>query len=701
MRVKIQLERGYLDLYPSTDGLFYVTKQIYDILNLQQRQADFTRSLSIPKTTNNLTLLNLYSNEQFNNDAFDCIILIDNISVFKAVLYINMLRYESVEINIYAGNFILFESIPNESIKTLDFSDLAITWTVGGITSEISNTSGPIFCRASWYDETTFSERFNFGGNGKELTDSYDIKVMGYFFYFKTIFEKIINNAGLSLDASSYSENIFYKNLVLACPTSFLNTDSVTDYAKNGKVADQTVYGAATYTDLTFPTAIDDSGVLWDTGTHEYNIAVNGEYTIKINYDVDYVKNSSYGAGVIDIQKNGSINLATAPFFASGNYSGTLSVTVTLTNADYISFRANGAFSGGADIIKVKAATTIELIESGGAAAEISPNDYFPEINQRTFFIEFLKIINGFLSVNPLTGLCKIVSLDDILYSMPQDWTANIIESEREELIGLPFYKQSDFIYSNDSNLRRSDADSQAIINNDSLINRGVVLQSEFSASDNSFIQDTAPAEQNFARISIPFYTIEYESVEGFNITSGSPSFNFDEEQNFSAGDYIYYDDMFYRIKSVSSAYDGVLYDPASSSSAITGGTVKIVRLSVNDITPRIALVNFDKQTSVKIDQNIFNDPSSTSYNLYEAEFSGLQMGNIISAFYKRLFDALQTPKVISALFMFNPLEFQNIDMQRPVQIKGINGLYYINSIQQYKVNEPCLVELVRINTLI
>ena len=78
-RLKINVNDGYLDLFKGTDDLFYITKQINNLSNLQNRQADFTRQIKIPSTTNNLTLLDLLSNERIGNKSHLCNILLDEI----------------------------------------------------------------------------------------------------------------------------------------------------------------------------------------------------------------------------------------------------------------------------------------------------------------------------------------------------------------------------------------------------------------------------------------------------------------------------------------------------------------------------------------------------------------------------------------------------------------------------------------------
>jgi hypothetical protein len=86
--------------------------------------------------------------------------------------------------------------------------------------------------------------------------------------------------------------------------------------------------------------------------------------------------------------------------------------------------------------------------------------------------------------------------------------------------------------------------------------------------------------------------------------------------------------------------------------------------------------------------------------DMYRMTFTNT-MNYLYDNYYKTLFDALRTPKILRVWMKFTALEFYQIDMLRPVWIEGLNGYYYINRINQWKLNTLCQVELIRINRLI
>ena len=62
---------------------------------------------------------------------------------------------------------------------------------------------------------------------------------------------------------------------------------------------------------------------------------------------------------------------------------------------------------------------------------------------------------------------------------------------------------------------------------------------------------------------------------------------------------------------------------------------------------------------------------------------------------------ALQTPEVVKAWFNLPVAIFNELDFLRPVYIGDFNAFYYINKIEQFKLESKTRLELVRISTLI
>ena len=57
--IDIKIDGISIDLFPNEENNFYLTKQIHDLSNLETRDADFSKTISIPLTTRNEEILGL------------------------------------------------------------------------------------------------------------------------------------------------------------------------------------------------------------------------------------------------------------------------------------------------------------------------------------------------------------------------------------------------------------------------------------------------------------------------------------------------------------------------------------------------------------------------------------------------------------------------------------------------------------------
>ena len=84
------------------------------------------------------------------------------------------------------------------------------------------------------------------------------------------------------------------------------------------------------------------------------------------------------------------------------------------------------------------------------------------------------------------------------------------------------------------------------------------------------------------------------------------------------------------------------------------------------------------------------------------AEFTQeLTWGSLLENYYKKLLDGLRFPLMIQAWFVFDSTFFHLIPMDRMVYVKSLNGIFWINKIEQYKIGKPVRVELIRMNAII
>lgn len=117
--------------------------------------------------------------------------------------------------------------------------------------------------------------------------------------------------------------------------------------------------------------------------------------------------------------------------------------------------------------------------------------------------------------------------------------------------------------------------------------------------------------------------------------------------------------------------------------------------LQIEEFTPRICVVNKTENDLLQVDpqgqnQNTFNwevNPLSTSFS--RAIFKN----------YRLIKSVLVNTKVIKALFLLDLEDINNLDFKIPVYVEYFGEFFYIESINQFKINkrESCFVTLIRI----
>ena len=215
MRLRIDIDSTALDLFKGTDKSFYITKQLNDLHNLQNRQADFTRQISVPLSANNMVLLGLDTNERLGNSSKVCNVYLDNVLILPSARLIISAVYETTaEMVILSGNFDLFDNIPNDSIKKLDFSTYNFPWTVTDLAAINATTEGPIWGSVQWYDYDSFDDGIRVPS---VIEASQEISNYGFCMHGKTILKAIIEQSGYTLD-DTLMTNDHYDDFVIPCP---------------------------------------------------------------------------------------------------------------------------------------------------------------------------------------------------------------------------------------------------------------------------------------------------------------------------------------------------------------------------------------------------------------------------------------------------------------------------------------------------
>jgi hypothetical protein len=681
--MKILVNDIALDLFPNTENQFFINKQIYDIRSLQTRNADFTRSLKLPASPKNLDTLNLITNQNNAGAKYDCILVIDGITITKGTLLIVEYDQISILISIYSGNFDLFNAIPETSIKELNLNSYNISWTVANMNAYDNTTEGLIITQIEYKDQNSLDD-----GTGipTRLTSSTDIKQFGFCFYMKTLIELIINNAGYSYDDSNLTAYDDYNNLVLICPVLYPGvTENIVfaklDFSSAAFTYDSSVEGGAPKR-VNFDTTISDTSTLWNNTLFEFTIPATGEWRIIFDYTITYSKSADNNSAFLEVLNNGA-NLDDKTYIDNvTNQNDSIDVVFNAVTGDkiYIECTADNP----SDVVTLALGSYVKLQENKDDPNELIVSDWLPDITQRELFREFIKQFNVLVSSNPLDKTTNFLLWNDYINETPNDLSSNLDASKPyKEIVGLQsYYKRSWMKYDNEAD--RTDTDKIVLFKNDSsLIEEGTILNSLFSGSDGDILN-------------VPYCSASYSSAQNFTINSGSNIFSFANSEDFKAGDYIYFSTQIERIQSVSSKTAGQLYNNSTANHSLID--VQIIKFSEVSLKPRIGIIDKSTTFSPFLAINGYSGGVTTA-SLYRVYFNNT-MPYLYENYYLNMFNSLQTPKILQVWIKLSTTDFYNIDLLKPVEVKPFTGKYHINKIEQWKVNQPCLVELIRLNVI-
>ena len=218
------------DLFEGEAERFYITYQIHDLSNLQTRNGDFSRRVSLPLTSRNKDILGaaLPTISRFDSVAvgtIPCEILVNDMPALSdSYFVIDTQEENSVTIQIFGGISKFYSDVPDLPISALSFT--AFDWDATGITSKTDTTSDVVIPDAQWV--TNQSERLlpSSSPNIAEMNEA------GFFIYCHSVLTKIFAGfTGLTFDTSEMDAQ--YSKYAVACAMPLLhdqytNGDTIT-----------------------------------------------------------------------------------------------------------------------------------------------------------------------------------------------------------------------------------------------------------------------------------------------------------------------------------------------------------------------------------------------------------------------------------------------------------------------------------------
>ena len=709
--IELRTNLGSLDLEDGAEREFYITRQIHDLNNLETRNADYSKTIKVPPTPNNIDILDAYAGVEDSERTIPCQIIIDGITVapnarllFSKKTIAN--KDVSYDVTILYGNFNLFDDILEGNINDMAWSDLTYEHTHENYVLHSENTTDLCTPIVDWMDRAS--------SNIYPLTPNVEINTGGFFLYAKEIIKRIINEAGYNVDYATNLPARFFE-IALSCPINqFFELGDSDQISISSKVQNTLAQNESNGTARAiFQTDLTPSIALWNGTLNQFEIVNANEMTVELQGVFSHSETGTRPDSFIRIVHNGATidELITnsdeddVPFY--------LSASITVVPGDLIY----------AEIQSQATQTTITLhrdailsIATVGVTASrtVIPEAWIPAIGKNEFITNILKLFNIVITTDDITKVVTFRPWDDVLTGEEQNLTSVLDvgqnKIEKDYSIGS-LGQNSIFEWTND-NLRRTDTDYQLRLNNQLLAKEVTSISMIFSACDNSLLINHFASEP-IPRAKVPNCSKETEAIQGTNITiQADGSYVIDNaDVSLQVGMWIegYYSGNThrYRVIQVDGDSSGVVQTPIIVS--IQNVSIELrakVKGNPNNPAPRLAIIQLYGAPDVidAVDGSYYGGSGNitrfTASSLSAMWLDELKMVNIVPTYYGNFINAQKTPEIVKAWFNITTLLFNELDFLRPVYIEEFNAFYYINRIEQFKPEQKTRLELVRISVL-
>lgn len=317
----------------------------------------------------------------------------------------------------------------------------------------------------------------------------------------------------------------------------------------------------------------------------------------------------------------------------------------------------------------------------------IIPQDYLPDISQRDFVREIFKLQNIIaVEANNVVTLKYFKSLQT---ETPKNLVLNY-DKEKTVYNTFTTYSQTNELkYSDDDIIERTDVNSSFPTNSETLPLKGTAVQSKFFPCDLSIVL-------NRDRATVAAWEIEvFKSDCIFSPTSGNLGFNVDKPFEGKIGDIVnFFANGFRRIVTLDSTKESGSVDRNFVNNSSVSKP-SYYRFKSNGRNMQIASI-IDTQGSYSFAINgetkLSNNPSKRAKFIDEMKWSELK-----TEYYQLLVDTMAKPFIIQAWLNIPTISLLEVNPLAPVYIEEYNAYFYINKLEQWKLNTGCRVELIQI----
>jgi hypothetical protein len=465
----------------SDDFDIRINKSIADIRNPETRSSDFTRTLTIPGTSENNKVFQFLFDVAndivggFNpNKKADCVVLVDGMPQIEGFIrltdIINNNGRIEYQCTIHGESANLFTDIENAKLSDLNFGEYNHVCNITNIKDSwdnqiIVNGSPVSFAYGNGYVWTQLLPK-----RATNNTDINDWKADDHTpaLYAKTIVDKIFSVRGYKYSTDSFFNSDRFKRLVVPYSNNALNSaaSGVTERLFQAESSGQTLSGFNQPLQFTNDATGGnfDNGSNYATGTSEYTVPNSGTYTfyLKMSAALNYMvptANAYTAYLVVNVFVNnvrrGSMTIPSdAPSNQFWSWTGATSYTSNFNAGDVIKLVARELYEYITPIpLTGLQISTGTYFYNGTSAGDIRYNEnvdfgffFDDKHSQKDFLLSLVKMFNLYIEQTEAKTL-RFVPRDDFYNGDKQDWTALLDYDQAHEIVPMGELQNNPYVF--------------------------------------------------------------------------------------------------------------------------------------------------------------------------------------------------------------------------------------------------------------
>jgi hypothetical protein len=470
----------------SDDFDIRINKSIADIRNPETRSSDFTRTLTIPGTSENNKVFEFLFDVAnditggFNpNKKADCVVLVDGMPQIEGFIrltdIINNNGRIEYQCTIHGESANLFTDIENAKLSDLNFGEYNHVCNITNIKDSwdnqiIVNGSPVSFAYGNGYVWTQLLPK-----RATNNTDINDWKADDHTpaLYAKTIVDKIFSVRGYKYSTDSFFNSDRFKRLIIPFANNGLSSaaSGVTERLFQAESSGQTINSSTQLLYFTNDATGGnfDNGSNYATGTSEYTVPDSGEYSFYLNFQgvknvmtpiaassqyilefVFYVDGVKYGGDFIESNYSTTNWVFDKVIGFKDSFVQGQKVTVGLERAFIV---VSPSLSWGAVAITNLQVGTGTYFYNASSAKSIVVNGtvdfgfFFDDKHtQKDFMISLIQMFNLYVEQTEAKTL-RFVTRDDFYDGEKKDWTALLDYDQAHEIVPMGELQNNPYVF--------------------------------------------------------------------------------------------------------------------------------------------------------------------------------------------------------------------------------------------------------------